>query len=122
MTAQPGLNVIMWPADQFVGTLNMRIQQVFCKTDTKTKDNVAISVGTAIQYHVLTDEVEKAYYKLTNVEQQIQSYVDDVVRASIPKLTLDEAYENKDHVANDVKDALQSSMDDYGYNIVKALV
>jgi len=62
------------------------------------------------------------FYKLTNVHSQINSYVDDAVRSAVPLLTLDEAFESKDHVAESVKKGLQEQMGSYGFLIVKALV
>lgn len=120
--AQPGLNLYAWPVEQYAGTLSMRINQIDNVTLTKTKDNVTVQIKTAVQYHAMNDEVFNAFYKLSNLERQVQAYVDDVVRASIPKMDLDEAFEAKDQVADEVRKNLAATMEDYGYNIVKALV
>lgn len=120
--ARPGLNLIAWPMDNFAGKLNMRVQQLSVTTQTKTRDNVSVTIQVAVQYAVIGESVRDAFYKLTDVEGQIRCYVDDVVRAQIPLMELDEAYESKEQVSASVKDALQASMDDYGYNIVKTLV
>jgi len=61
-------------------------------------------------------------YKLANVSAQIDSYVSDVVRSFVPKMTLDEAFEEKDRISSAVNDALSKSMGEYGFQIVKALV
>jgi len=46
----PGLGFILWPLQSVAGTLTLRIQQleVFC--ETKTKDNVFVNVGVAVQF------------------------------------------------------------------------
>lgn len=120
--AQPGLHCICWPMESIAGTISTRVQQLEVITMTKTKDNVGVTVKVAVQYLAQQDQVYNAYYKLTNVGAQIQSYVDDVVRATLPTLELDQAFESKDHVADEVKNRLQESMTSYGYMIVKALV
>merc|ERR1712019_177856 len=65
---------------------------------------------------------EKAIYKLSNVDAQIDSYVSDVVRSQVPKLTLDEAFEKKDDISDACQSQLRKSMAEYGFQIHKALV
>merc|ERR1712093_679755 len=120
--APPGLNCICWPIDSVAGTISTRVQQLEVVTLTKTKDNVGVHVKVAVQYLANADQVYDAYYKLTNVPAQINSYVDDVVRATLPTLELDHAFESKDTVADEVKARLQDAMNTYGWSIVKALV
>lgn len=102
--------------------MSLRVQQLECVTVTKTKDNVQLTVKVAVQYQVEKHQVENAYYKLTNVHSQINSYVDDAVRTAVPKQTLDEAFESKDHIAHEVKAGLQEQMRAYGFLIMNALV
>merc|ERR550537_1446256 len=66
--------------------------------------------------------VWRAYYRLTDIERQLTPYVEDVVRSTVPRKTLDEAYEAKGEVAVAVKTALGHEMKRYGYEIVNALV
>merc|ERR1712228_235836 len=76
----------------------------------------------AVQQSVVPDAVEKAIYKLSNVDAQIDSYVSDVVRSELPKLTLDEAFEKKDDISNACQERLCKNMASYGFQILKALV
>ena len=87
--------------------MSIRVQQLTCQSVTKTKDNVQLTVSVAVQYQAVRERVDDAYYKLSNVESQISSYVDDAVRSALPTLTLDEAFETKDHVAEQVKSGLE---------------
>merc|ERR1712178_438637 len=79
-------------------------------------------MGVAVQQSVVPDAVEKAIYKLSNVDAQIDSYVSDVVRSQVPKLTLDEAFEKKDNISDACQVQLQKNMAAYGFEIHKALV
>jgi len=63
-----------------------------------------------VQFHVIAEEVYNAYYRLTNTESQITSYVFDVIRSSLPKLDLDNAFASKDDIAEDVRRELQENM------------
>merc|ERR1712228_852611 len=76
----------------------------------------------AVQQSVVPDAVEKAIYKLSNVDAQIDSYVSDVVRSELPKLTLDEAFEKKDDISNACQEQLCKNMELYGFQIHKSLV
>jgi regulator of protease activity HflC (stomatin/prohibitin superfamily) len=45
-----------------------------------------------------------------------------VILGHVPKLALDEAYLEKDQIAKAVKDELDSTMENFGFSIVRALV
>jgi regulator of protease activity HflC (stomatin/prohibitin superfamily) len=66
-----------------------------------------VSVVCSVQYRALVDHAEDAFYKLTNPQQQIQAYVFDVVRASVPKIILDDVFEQKDDIAHNVQHELE---------------
>lgn len=118
----PGMNFIMFPAETCVASMSTRIQQLNTTCETKTKDNVFVEVGVAVQYAVIPDQVYDAVYKLTDAPGQIQRYVYDVIRSTVPKLTVDQAFENKTHIADEVQNHLQVIMQEYGYAITTALV
>ncbi len=67
-----------------------------------------------MQYAVIEEKVKDAHYKLTSPQEQIRSYVEDVIRGAIPTKTLDEAFSSKDSLALAVKDQLSHEMDEFG--------
>jgi len=77
----------------------LRIQQLDVIIETKTKDDVFVKVKVSVQYMVIKDKVYDAFYKLDYPEDQITSYVFDVVRAEVPKMILDDVFEKKDDIA-----------------------
>jgi len=103
-------------------SISRRVEQNICVVETKTKDNVFVTVHVAIQQSVIPEHVEDAIYKLSSVDGQIDSYVADVVRSHVPKMMLDEVFENKDAISDAVMQQLAPSMKDYGFVIHKALV
>jgi len=119
---QSGLHFIPFPISQVTGSLSLRIQQLDVVCETKTKDNVFIRVEVAVQFRVIPEAAYDAYYRLSDPRGQIQSYVFDVVRSTVPRLELDEAFASKDEVAAATMDQLQSVMKDYGYEILNTLV
>jgi regulator of protease activity HflC (stomatin/prohibitin superfamily) len=118
----PGLHCLCWPMQSIVGKLSLRIQQLDVACETKTKDNVFIVVHVAVQYRVLQDSAYDAFYRLTDARGQITSYVFDVIRSTVPKLMLDDAFASKDDLASSVLHSLQDTMKEYGYEIRNTLV
>ncbi len=119
---QSGLHLKIPFIDQVAKRMNLRIQQLDVIIDTKTLDNVFIRMKVSVQYQVIKGQVADSFYRLENPENQITSYVFDVVRAEVPKLKLDDVFVRKDDVAIAVKGELQEAMQSYGYDIIKALV
>ena len=119
--AGPGLSLKL-PFVETVHKVDMRVQELPFKIETKTSDNVFVVIPVSVQYQVLADKVSDAYYKLTDPEKQIESYVYNVILGHVPKLALDEAYLEKDQIAKAVKDELDSTMENFGFAIVRALV
>lgn len=118
----PGLHFKIPVLERKAGSLSLRIQQLEVPVETKTNDNVIVNVSIAVQYKVPPDNVEKAFYQLDDPEGQIESYVLASVRGEVPKMKLDDLYENKDQVAGAVEVELKESMAAFGYQIVIALV
>lgn len=119
--AHPGLNFKL-PLIETWDDVSLRVQQIDVDVETKTQDNVFVSLRVSVQYKVVESSVFEAYYKLENAEKQIKSYVFDAVRTQVPRMALDSVFEEKDSIASTVKDDLLVIMSDFGYTIVKALV
>lgn len=121
--ANPGMSCVKFPFTTVSG-VSMKTKQIDVVTNTKTKDNVTVAVTTAIMYRVGAEptEIESFFFKLHNPAQQIQAYVDDCIRAQVPTMTLDEAFEAKEKLAESVKAQVSQSMEEYGVKIVKALM
>ena len=121
-TAHEGLNFKVPFVDRIVVRRNLKIMQQDIEVETKTKDNVFVKTKVSVQYQIIRDKVHDSYYRLSDPIAQIESYIFDVVRSEIPKLTLDEVFVNKDTVALAVKGSLEESMDDFGFMIIKTLI
>ena len=100
----------------------MRVQHLEVQCSTKTKDNVFVEVSVAVQYQANPELLFEAAYKLQDPRDQIRTYVNDVVRSTLPRMLLDDAFASKDEVANAVERELSKIMKSFGYNIVAALV
>ncbi|XVF85998.1 hypothetical protein PTKIN_Ptkin17bG0165700 [Pterospermum kingtungense] len=119
----PGCHCLPWCfGKQAAGILSLRVQQLDVRCETKTKDNVFVNVVASVQYRAFADKAQDAFYKLSNTRGQIQSYVFDVIRASVPKLNLDSVFEQKNDIAKAVEEELEKAMSHYGFEIVQTLI
>lgn len=120
--ARPGLNFKAPFIDNITRPISLRIQQLEVNIESKTKDNVFVTVPVAVQYVIKEEQVVDAYYRLSNPEAQIRSYVFDTVRSALSGLELDAAFESKDDIARSVENTLSARMQEFGFNIVNTLV
>lgn len=116
----PGLRIKIPIVDRIAKKVPLRIMQLDSVVETKTKDNVFVTIPVSVQYQV--QNVADSYYRLADPERQIQSYVYDRVRTSLAKLDLDDAFSSKDQIAQDVETTLSTAMKTYGFAIINTLV
>lgn len=117
--ARPGchcLNVLC--CQLYAGTVSLRLTQMNVSVETKTKDNVFVVVKVSVQYEVLPDKVSDFFYRLANPRQQMEAYVFDVVRSSVPNIKLDDVFTTKDEISEKIKTELEESMSQFGMRIV----
>eukprot|EP00252_Welwitschia_mirabilis_P017817 TRINITY_DN3962_c0_g1_i2.p1 TRINITY_DN3962_c0_g1~~TRINITY_DN3962_c0_g1_i2.p1 ORF type:complete len:288 (+),score=65.58 TRINITY_DN3962_c0_g1_i2:363-1226(+) len=120
---EPGCHCIPWCLGcQVAGYLSLRVQQLDVRCETKTKDNVFVTLIASVQYRTIQQKATDAFYKLSNPKEQIQAYVFDVIRASVPKLNLDDVFEQKNDIARTVDEELAKAMSNYGFEIVQTLI
>jgi len=120
--ADPGLN---WKSpffDSVAGLVSLRVNQITLTMETKTKDNVFVTIPISVQNRVRPEKVYDAYYKLSNPEAQIKSYVEQVILGHVPGMTLDEVFASQSSIAAAVKQELDADMAGFGYEIVNVLV
>jgi regulator of protease activity HflC (stomatin/prohibitin superfamily) len=120
--AGPGLNWKTPLIEAVVKRMSLKVQQFDVQVETKTQDNVFVQIPVSIQYKVMPEAVESAFYKLTDPVKQIESMVYNVVLGHVPKMKLDDTFLNQADIANDLRDSLDGSMKEYGYSIVKVLI
>ena len=110
--------------DSIAGDINLRVRELPVEVETKTKDDVFVKIIVSVQFFVVDsiDGIENSFYKLNNPERQIQSYVFDSIRSEVPKMELDAVFAEKDKIAVAVKNELSETMQQFGFDFIKALV
>ena len=110
--------------DSIAGDINLKVRELPVEVETKTKDDVFVKVIVSVQFFVVNSAsgIEDSFYKLNNPERQIQSYVFDSIRSEVPKMELDAVFAEKDKIAIAVKNELSETMQQFGFDFIKALV
>src|SRR5712675_44246 len=120
--ADAGLNW-KWPfIDSVAARISLRVNQITLTMETKTKDNVFVTIPISVQNRVRPEKVFDAFYKLSDPIAQIKSYVEQVILGHVPGMTLDEVFASQSSIAAAVKQELDADMAGFGYEIVNVLV
>jgi regulator of protease activity HflC (stomatin/prohibitin superfamily) len=118
---RPGLHVLI-PYTERVFIVDLQVKQAQFQVETKTKDNVFVQIPVSVQYQVLDDKIYDAFYKLSSPQKQIESFVFNSILGHVPKLSLDETFEQQSGISVNVKTELDAIMSGFGFNILTALV
>ncbi|KAF3518196.1 hypothetical protein DY000_02063489 [Brassica cretica] len=118
---EPGCHCLPWClGSQVAGHLSLRVQQLDVRCETKTKDNVFVTVVASIQYRALAESAQDAFYKLSNTRNQIQAY-DNVfvtVVASIQYRALAESAQDAFYKLSNTRNQIQA----YVFDVIRASV
>lgn len=120
-TKGPGINFYI-PFVQKITPISNRLKQDNFKFEVKTKDNVFANLNIAVQYRITELDTEKAFYSLSDPIKQIDSLIENTVRAKAPKMELDQLFESQDDICIAVSEKLSKTMSEFGYTIAKTLV
>ena len=118
---RPGLHVLI-PFAERVYFVDLQVKQAQFSVETKTRDNVFVQIPVSVQYQILDDKIYDAFYRLSSPQKQIESFVFNSILGHVPKLTLDETFEQQSGISVAVKVELDSIMSGFGFNILTALV
>lgn len=120
--AEAGLNWKTPYIDSVTGLVSLRVNQITLTMETKTKDNVFVTIPISVQNRVQSEKAFDAFYRLSDPVAQIKSYVEQVILGHVPGMTLDEVFASQSSIAAAVKKELDVDMATFGYEIVNVLV
>ncbi|MGD0868959.1 MAG: SPFH domain-containing protein [Bryobacteraceae bacterium] len=120
--AEAGLNWKVPFFDSVAAVMSLRVNQITLTVETKTKDNVFVTIPISVQNRVRPEKVFDAYYKLADPTAQIKSYVEQVILGHVPGMALDEVFASQSSIAAAVKKELDADMTGFGFEIVNVLV
>tara|TARA_B110000495_G_scaffold170294_1_gene158010 strand:- start:69 stop:1016 length:948 start_codon:yes stop_codon:yes gene_type:complete len=122
--SKAGLHIKIPLIDSIAGTVNLRVRELPVEVETKTKDDVFVKIVVSVQFFIIdsTNGIKDSFYELNNPESQIQSYVFDSIRSEVPLMELDHVFSQKEKIALAIKNELSETMQQFGFDFIKALV
>ncbi|MDE3010936.1 MAG: SPFH domain-containing protein [Pseudomonadota bacterium] len=121
-TLTPGLNLIIPLVQQVVSVVSLRVQEVKSEIEVKTQDNMFVRLPVALMIKVRPENAADAYYKLSNPENQLSTWVLNTLRGLSATLTLTELFEDRGRLVAGVQHALEDLLAGYGWEVVNVLV
>lgn len=108
--------------EYIAGEINLRIRELSEEIEAKSKDNAFVKIPVKVQFQVLEVKAKESFYELSEPEQQISSYIVNVVRSTATTMTMEDIFQNKNVFEKDVETELNERFNSFGYQIVNVLV
>lgn len=119
---KPGLNLILYPFQLPAGKLTLKIREIKTRVEVKTSDNMFVSLPVNLMVQVCASRANDAWYKLSNPEQQISSWVLNTIRGVAAGMSLEDLFKDRNHVVGQVETDLSSKLEEFGYLLAAVLV
>ena len=88
----------------------------------KSKDNVFSLVDASIQLSIAKENSVKAYFRSTDLNRQLLLQVENSIRSTSSRMTIDEIFDSHDEIARDVKNKISKEMEEFGVTIEDTLI
>lgn len=111
-----------WPFQIARRPFSLQTKQIALQLGVKSRDNAFVTMPISLQYRVIPNAVQAAFYELQNPEKQIEAYVATEARAVAAAKTFDQLYTDRDEFTRTVRESLDEAMNGYGYEIRAVLI
>jgi regulator of protease activity HflC (stomatin/prohibitin superfamily) len=114
----PGLNVIVPGLDRIVfqETLRLKVLDI-APQSCITADNVSITVDAVVYWQIV--DMERAYYKVQNLESAMVNLVQTQIRGEIGKLQLDQTFTARSQISDILLEELDTATDPWGVKVTR---
>jgi regulator of protease activity HflC (stomatin/prohibitin superfamily) len=114
----PGLNVILPGLDRIVyqETLRLKVLDI-APQSCITADNVSITVDAVVYWQII--DMERAYYKVQNLEFAMVNLVQTQIRGEIGKLQLDQTFTARSQISDILLEELDTATDPWGVKVTR---
>ena len=119
---KPGMHVIKWPMERVAGRVSVRQRQLDVNCLCKSLDHAFLDVSVAIQFQANIHELFQSFYSLSSPSRQMMSHALDVLRSTLPKMSLDDIFVSQESIALDLHRTLNGHMNQYGFIIQYVLL
>ena len=113
-----GVHIIIPFIDRVAHTESILERQLPAKNvPAFTKDNVQIEITLAILYRVT--DAAKAWYRIKNIDQAIETIIIGVVRSTIGASDLDQVQSNRSQLSTAIASDIQHVTDEWGIHVTR---
>ena len=114
----PGLNVIVPGLYRIVfqDTLRLKVLDI-APQSCITADNVSITVDAVVYWQII--DMERAYYKVQNLEFAMVNLVQTQIRGEIGKLQLDQTFTARSQISDILLEELDTATDPWGVKVTR---
>lgn len=120
--AEAGLVCIPYPFCTIASKITLKVTKLDVSLNTKTIDNVFVTVRVTVNMQVKRDDMYRAFYAVEYPQWQLSQYVKDGLRSAVCAMTLDDAYAGKQEISNYLIEHLQETFNNFGYTLMSVLI
>ena len=107
-TLNAGLSIIVPYLDKVAHKIDILERQLEAqKISVITKDNVEVELETSVFYRVI--DASRSVYRISNIDQALNTETSSVVRSAAGKLELDELQSSRDQMNSEIANSLSPS-------------
>lgn len=118
---EPGLHFKKpWPFNIVTARVGTDLLQVSEKLDTKTKDDLFVSLPITIQFEI--NDSAKYYFDNRNALENMKKAVSAAVRTATSGKDFQQLYSDRDEVSTHVIDQLKDTVSEYGINLRRIII
>ncbi|MEY4589381.1 MAG: hypothetical protein RL497_1457 [Pseudomonadota bacterium] len=121
-TLTAGINWIFVPFQLSAGRLSLKIESVPATVEVKTSDNMFVSLPVNLMIQVEPQNAKDAFYKLQKPHEQVRAWVLNTVRSIAAGMTLEEMFNDRERVVNEVRGLLTAKLSEFGYRLEGVLI
>lgn len=114
---KPGFRIYMPFLQNIAKVTNRQYQNTYTMT-IKTLDNVFCDIDVNVQLKIKQENTELAYFSLDNPDEQIKSYIENIIRSTAPDYNLDELFVQQGDISHKINDSLVGKLEGHGYTVV----
>ncbi len=117
-TLEPGINIVLPILDRVSLTKSTREQLLELPPQPcMTSDNVSVSVSGSINWQI--KDLQKARYKIENVDQSLKVSLSTQLQTQIGRRELDSIIGGQERISDDILKAIASDTKDWGISVFR---